>query len=67
MQNHGEFLRLPAMARYLGISARTLRAWTARRIIPVYRPTRRCLLYRTGDIEATLMRFRTGPKNGGAA
>lgn len=46
--------RLPAAARAIGVSARTLQALTARGEIPAVRVGRRCTLYRVADLQAWL-------------
>jgi len=59
MQNNS-YLRLVAAANYLSIAPRTLRDWTRRRLVKVYRPTRRCLLFKVTDLDAAMTRFSSG-------
>jgi len=54
------FHRLQKAAQYLGISKRTLRTWVNRRLVKVYRPTRRILLFKKGDIDTAMERFASG-------
>jgi len=59
------YIRLNEAAAYLGVTPRTLRAWTARRLVPTYRPTCRLLLFRLPDLDAAMERFSTGRPIGG--
>jgi len=54
------YLRLPGAAAYLGISPHTLRQWVYRRLIKVYRPTRRCLLFKQFDLDKAMAQFASG-------
>jgi hypothetical protein len=52
--------RLDPTAEALGITPRTLRAWTYRRLVPCYRPTKRLLLFDIGEVIGALAKFKTG-------
>lgn len=52
--------RLETTAAHYGIAPRTLRQWAARRLVPCYRPTKRCMLFRWSECDAALAKFRTG-------
>jgi len=54
------FVRLVPASQYLGISPRTLRSWTYRRLVKCYRPTCRLLLYRIPDLTSAMERFASG-------
>lgn len=52
--------RLGPTAKALDITPRTLRAWTYRRLVPCYRPTKRLLLFDLGEVISALGKFKTG-------
>lgn len=52
------FLRPAEAAKFLSISPRQLARLTARRIFPVTRLGRKCVLYGRGDLEKSVARFR---------
>ena len=55
-----EFVRPEEAAIACSVSAKTIRTWIDRRIIPAYKPTKRCILIRTTDLDKAMMRFRVG-------
>jgi excisionase family DNA binding protein len=57
-QNIPAYLRPEAAAEFLALSRRQLARLTARRVLPVIRLGRRCVLYARGDLEKALHRFR---------
>lgn len=62
------YLRRAEAARYLGISLRTLSVWQRRRIIPVVKVGKRCVLFRREDLDRAMERFtvhEVGEQNGG--
>ena len=59
------YLRTKQASEYLSVSPRTIRQWTAHRILSAYRPTKRMVLFRKTDLDAAMERFRTG-RIGGA-
>jgi excisionase family DNA binding protein len=52
------FLRPGDAAKYLGVSARTIRAWQNQRILPFSRMSKRCVLISVADLDAAVERFR---------
>jgi len=46
-------------AEYLKITPRTLRLWRARRGLPHFKLTPKCIRYSRGDLDGWLARFRT--------
>jgi excisionase family DNA binding protein len=52
------FLRPADAAKYLGVSARTIRAWQNQRILPFSRMSKRCVLISVADLDAAVERFR---------
>ena len=52
------FLRRRAAARHLGVSVRTLGELQRRRVLPFFRLTKRCVLFKVGDLDNALARFR---------
>mgnify|MGYP003337652961 CR=1 FL=1 len=45
----------------LPISLRTVGNWQQRRLIPFYRVSERCVMFKLTDLEAALERFRVAP------
>lgn len=54
----GGFLRPAAACQYLGISARCLSQWQARRVIPFVKMGKKCVLFKKADLDSALNRFR---------
>ena len=52
------FMRPAAAAAFLALSRRQLARLTARRVLPVIRLGRKCVLYSRADLERALSRFR---------
>ena len=52
------FLRPADAAKYLGVSARTIRAWQTKRLLPFSRLSKRCVLIRVADLDAAVEQFR---------
>ena len=52
------FLRPADAAKYLGVSARTIRAWQNQRILPFSRMSKRCVLISVADLDAAVGKFR---------
>jgi excisionase family DNA binding protein len=52
------FLRPAEAAKYLGVSARTIRAWQTRRFLPFARMSKRCVLISVADLDAAVEKFR---------
>ena len=51
------YLRRAEAARYLGISLRTLSDWQRRRIVPVVKVGKRCVLFNRTDLDRALGRL----------
>lgn len=56
-----EYVRTDEAGRRLSVTAKTIRSWGDRRILPAYRPKKRMILIRVSDIDKALARFRVGP------
>lgn len=52
------FLRPGDAAKYLGVSARTIRAWQTQRLLPFARMSKRCVLISVADLDAAVEKFR---------
>ena len=52
------FLRPADAAKYLGVSARTIRAWQNQRILPFSRMSKRCVLISVADLDAAVGKCR---------
>jgi excisionase family DNA binding protein len=52
------YLRTSEAARYLSVSARTIRDWQSRRMIPFMRMGRKVILFKRSDLDRALDRFR---------
>ena len=52
------FLRPADAAKYLGVSARTVRAWQTKRLLPFSRMSKRCVLISVADLDAVVDKFR---------
>jgi len=52
------FLRPADAAKYLGVSARTIRAWQNQRVLPFSRMSKRCVLISVVDLDAAVGKFR---------
>jgi excisionase family DNA binding protein len=57
-KNMPGYLRRTAAARHLGVSVRTLGELQRRRLLPFYRLTPRCVLFKVEDLDQALARFR---------
>lgn len=57
---HPGFMKIQQTAKYLGVSVRTVRNWVRRRVLRVYKPTPRTLLFKAADIDACLKKFASG-------
>jgi hypothetical protein len=58
IENTGDYLRGQAeAARYARVSPRCISEWQARRIIPVIKVGRKCVLFKKSEIDAALRRF----------
>jgi len=59
MDTGAEFMKIPAVARYCGVSKTTIREWSKRPDFPkAIRPTKRTVMYRRSDIDAWLDRTK---------
>ncbi len=56
--NQAAYLRPREAARYIPVSERTLRDWTARGIIPHYKVSHKVVLFRVSDLDRAMTRFR---------
>jgi excisionase family DNA binding protein len=52
------FLRPGDAARYLGVSARTVRSWQTKGLLTFSRVSKRCVLIRVSDLDAFAARCR---------
>ena len=52
------FLRPADAAKYLGVSARTIRSWQNQRILPFSRMSKRCVLISVADLDAVVGKCR---------
>jgi len=52
------FLRPADAAKYLGVSARTIRAWQNQRVLPFSRMSKRCVLISVADLDAVVGKYR---------
>lgn len=52
------YLRPAEAARYLSVSTRTLREWTAKGVLSVHRLSHRCVLFSVKDLEKAIGRYR---------
>ena len=51
------FMRIPEASRFIGVTVRTLRSWISRKVIPAYKPTKRCVLLRRSDLLRAMRKF----------
>lgn len=52
------YLRPAEAARYLSVSTRTLREWTAKGVLASHRLSHRCVLFSVKDLEKAIGRYR---------
>ncbi|MEI6210614.1 MAG: helix-turn-helix domain-containing protein [bacterium] len=52
------FLRPGNAARYLGVSARTVRSWQTKGLLPFSRVSKRCVLIAVSDLDAFAAKCR---------
>jgi len=52
------FLRPGDAAKYLGVSARTIRSWQTQRLLPFARMSKRCVLISVADLDAAVGKCR---------
>ena len=52
------YLRRTAAAKHLGVSIRTLGELQRRRCLPFFRLSKRCVLFKTADLDQSLDRYR---------
>ena len=52
------YLRPTEAARYLSVSTRTLREWTAKGVLSCHKLSHRCVLFSVKDLEKAMARYR---------
>jgi len=52
------YLRPTEAARYLSVSTRTLREWTAKGVLGCHKLSHRCVLFSVKDLEKAMGRYR---------
>lgn len=49
-----EYMRRDAAAKYLGVSPRTISDWQKKRLIPFFKPARKCTLFRRDQLDRAM-------------
>jgi hypothetical protein len=57
-QSEPAYLRTEGTAKRCSVSARTIRDWQARGILPYFKPSRKVTLFAVADIDKAMRRFR---------